>query len=205
MMKLLLCSALSLVAAVQTAHAASCRQAMRHAYQVVDATGSEAMRRNDAEHPEGESVAFCEQNGWPEEVRDCLAAASSADEIYHVCYAIPFKGRELTVGRMFRVEEAAGLSPAPMSQNGDLMVLAPDCGFLSQSAPGGFSAIFVICDGQTRGPLTSVDDVANVFAAASADESNRHQVVVNLVRKTKVQYFGGDHRVCDRNGNCHIE
>jgi hypothetical protein len=190
------------------AHAAgsvSCQAAVHHAYMVVDASSVESLKRMDAAHPEHETVAACEKGNWSGEVKACMLTANSVDTIYHDCYARPFRANKLVIGRMFTVDNLSGLKPKAMTLNGDYLELTPGCGFLEQSAPGGFTGMFVLCDGRTQGPLMTPDEINEAFAAASASEQNRHNIVNNLIRKTKIPYFGGNHRVCDRNNNCHIE
>ena len=179
----------------------SCDAAMANAYAVVDASGDEELKTLDQQHPASESIANCTAEQWPASLTSCLASAKTLDDVYHACYGGVFKQQPLQVGRQFAVGATQGFG----DENGDYLELSEGCGILSQSVKS-IKALFVVCDGKTQGPLTMPGEIREAFAALSADEAARHNMVMNLISKTKVSYFGGDHRVCDQSGaNCHIE
>ena len=64
--------------------------------------------------------------------------------------------------------------------------------------------MFVLCDGKTRGPMTTPDEVTEAFAVMSADMARQHDMVMSIIDKMPSGRFGG-WKVCDQAGNCHIE
>jgi hypothetical protein len=152
-------------------------------------------------------VAACKDQNWNADLRGCLIAAKTVDDVYHDCYARPLKGRPLTIKRTFNHENAAAnkaADPPMMTQDGDFYQTDEGCGILFVDAKPG-QALFLTCNGTTRGPLTLPNEVKEAFAVLAANSQTRHNMVMSLIAKMPSGRFGGGWKVCDEAGNCHTE
>jgi hypothetical protein len=185
----------------------TCESAIPNAYRVVFATGTPSTKKASREHPPAETIQHCHDDAWSQAVIDCLAGAKTAHEVYHRCYMLPLNGKPMEIGRRFNGlehEQNAKADPPMFTVDGDWMWIADGCSAIYQEARPA-RALFVMCEGQTIGPLVTAEDIQETFAALSADEANRHNIVMSLIKKSATGRFGGTWRVCDANGNCHIE
>lgn len=187
--------------------AAQCRAGLERSYAIVGASKDEALKKASLAKPVAESIATCAADRWPADVTACLAGASSVDEVFHGCYALPFRRTALVIGRRFSIDRydvAKTAKPPIYQQSGDYLEISKDCGVLyvkTNPADG----MFVLCEGKTRGPLMLPDEIKEVFATFSANETNRHNIVMSLIRRLPSGRFGGNWKVCDGYGNCHVE
>ncbi len=185
----------------------TCETALKTSYAIVDAQGTPALKKAMVENPFDKSVAECKTQNWSADLRGCLAAAKTVDDVYHDCFVRPLKGHPLTVKRTIKVSDAAGLKaadPPMLTLDGDFFQVRDDCGVLFADTGTGGAGFFLLCGGKTRGPMTTPDEVTEMFAKLSADMAAQHSTVMNLIDNMPSGRFGG-WKVCDQAGNCHIE
>jgi hypothetical protein len=180
----------------------SCEQALSNSYAVVEASGVESLKEASRQNPVEASIAACNEQRWPEDVKGCLAAAKTVDDIYGDCYVRPLKNRPLTIVRTIPLQNQK-VDPPLFSQDGDYLEIEKGCGVLFVDPKPG-QALFLMCNGETRGPLNTPDQVKELFAGLSAQSQRAHETTMSILRRMPSGRFGG-WKVCDQAGNCRIE
>jgi hypothetical protein len=187
--------------------APSCESAVDSAYKIVEASDDPELQQTAIDSPRAKTIQICHDQSWNDDLRSCLGAAKTVDDIYHDCYVRPLKGRPLQIKRTFIHDNYAdnkAADPPMMSEDGDFYQTGEGCGVLFVNAKPG-QALFLICNGTTRGPLTLPHEVKEAFSVLAADERTRHNIVMSLIAKMPSGRFGGTWKVCDQAGNCHVE
>jgi hypothetical protein len=172
-------------------------------YRVIDASGVASLKTAAAQQPVDETIAQCNEQRWPETVTSCLAAATTVDDIYADCYARPLRDQPLTIVRTIPLLEQDAADPPLFTRSGDYLEISEGCGVLYLTATPS-EALFLICDGQTRGPINTPDQIQEVFAGLSARSAQAHQTAMSIIANMPSGRFGG-WKVCDQAGNCTIE
>ena len=116
----------------------------------------------------------------------------------------PARAVDLAIVRSFdALADNSAVTPRPLSVGGDYVEFdrAARCGFLSyESRPGADDgAYFILCKGQpVAGPLTTAAQIREVTAALAARESQRHQLMQNIISQYPIA--AAHYRVYDQGG-----
>ena len=124
----------------------TCEKALANSYAIVESQGTPALKKAAADNPVDSSIAECKREGWSADLRGCLAAAKTVDDVYHDCYVRPLKGHPLEVQRTFDVGDPEALrsaDPKIFTRDGDFFQVREGCGFLYADTQKGGAGMFV--------------------------------------------------------------
>ncbi len=186
--------------------AADCDALVAKEFALVAETGSDEMKEGAAKTGQAEALAKCRAAPHPRVVADCIRGVTSANEMFRSCYTLPFQGRDLVINRQFTANDPANQSADPpmFTQHGDIIMIRANCGLLLQKLET-FLGAFLQCDGKTQGPFTTGADIKEVFAAMSAEQAASHRMMMGIMANYPSGRSGGNWRVCNTAGVCHIE
>jgi len=180
-----------------------CAAVVAKEYALIAESGTQEMRDAIAARSQDEAVAACQAQPVPAAFTACALAASDASALFRTCYALPFQGRDLTIGRSFDGRASnADADPPVFSLDGDTMSFGK-CQMIHQQVAQ-FHGFFISCDGKTQGPLTTGEDIKAAVAALRQESAAGHRAVMNIMSNYPA---GGTMRwrVCDASGNCRNE
>jgi len=185
--------------------ASDCETIVPREFALVAESGTEQEKASAARTAVAEALGKCQAMPYPRVVAECIRAATTASEMFRSCYTLAFRGHDLYVGREFTANDPANAAaePAMFTQHGDLIRYRKGCGLLFQRLET-FVGAFNLCDGETQGPLTTNEDIRQVFAAMSAEQSAHHRMMMGIMANYP-SGGTGRYRVCNSSGVCHLE
>lgn len=160
----------------------SCEAVANHVDAVIRATGTATTIADLG--PVADEVARCERERWPQEPMACMMAARDVKGIFYGCLAKLLQGPP-KIGRRFdALEDNSAASPAVTEVDGDYLAIDKQCGMLFQRVPPAV-AVYYACSDKIQGPLMLGDEVRELVAALSAEESQRHRLASSLIAKLR--------------------
>lgn len=168
---------------------ADCAALAKHVHAVLSTTGS-ALEKSTLRSVD-EARRSCESDTNDPKLMACFLAATDSPG-FAKCNRDAFPGQvdAKPVRKFHALKDNESVSPPVLTQDGDYLAYDDHCGMLyKEVAPAG--AIYISCDGKAQiGPLVTADEVDRVVKQLSAQEDQRHRMVMSLIEKLDSKPMG---------------